>query len=433
MARMDAIAKKTDTQYKYFQSRSKPDPDHNDDDIPMSREEDVKFMQTFCRARFNNDYRDRSEILHSIQGTILEEKLFAEFDEVMAMPANKNSESESDTEEPPFEKITINTDYKIKTSLKEPPMNLKLKPFLDNMEYKGGITVVTDERNELVPTRTVTCWRVCIDYRRLNEATTKDHLLLPFMDQMLERLTGNKYFCFPDGFSRYFQIPIDPMDQEKTTFTCPFGIYAYRRMPFGLCNAPATFQRCMLAIFHDMIEESVKVFMDDFSIFESSFDHFLNNLDKILQHCKDAHLVLNWEKCDFMVKERIMLGHKVSEAGLEVNKAKIKVISKLPPPLTSKLLEKDTSFEFDDKCHNAFKLLKEKLICAPVIVSPNWSLSFELMCDASDFAIGAILGQKDGRNFHPIYFASKTLNTAQQNYTITEKELMVVAFAFDKF
>ncbi|GKD97320.1 reverse transcriptase domain-containing protein [Tanacetum coccineum] len=197
---------------------------------------------------------------------------------------------------------------------------------------------------------------------------------------MLERLPGNKYICFLDGFSGYFQIPIDPNDQEKTTFTCPFGTYAYRRMPFGLCNAPATFQRCMLAIFHDMIEESVEVFIDDFSVFRNSFDKCLNNLDKMLQRCKDAHLVLNWEKCHFMVKEGIVLGHKVSSAGLEVDKAKID----------------DTPFQFDDECQEAFDLLKEKLICAPVIVSPNWNLPFELMCDASDFAVGAVLGTIHG-------------------------------------
>ncbi|GJU46703.1 reverse transcriptase domain-containing protein [Tanacetum coccineum] len=258
---------------------------------------------------------------------------------------------------------------------------------------KGGITVVTNKNDELVQTRTVTGWRVCIDYRKFNEATAKDHFPLPFMDQMLERLTGNKYFCFLDGFSGYFQIPIDPNDQEKTTFTCPFGTYAYRRMPFGLCNAPATFQRCMLAIFHDMIEESVE------------------------------------EKCQFMVKEGIMLGHKVSSAGLEVDKAKIDIISKLPPFTNIK----DTPFEFDDECQKAFKSLKEKLTCAPVIVSPNWNLLFELMCDASDFVVEAVLGQKDGKNFHPIYFASKTLNPAQQKYTVTKKELMAVVFAFDKF
>ncbi|GJW22388.1 reverse transcriptase domain-containing protein [Tanacetum coccineum] len=107
---------------------------------------------------------------------------------------------------------------------------------------KGGITVVANEENELILTCLVTGWRVCIDYRKLNEATRKDHFPLPFMDQMLERLAGNEFYCFLDGFSGYFQIPIDPQDQEKTTFTCPYGTFAYRHMPFGLCNAPGTFQ-----------------------------------------------------------------------------------------------------------------------------------------------------------------------------------------------
>ncbi|GJW60310.1 reverse transcriptase domain-containing protein [Tanacetum coccineum] len=469
-----------------------------------------------------------SKILHSIEGTLLEEEIFAEFDEFIATTTDENSDSESDTEDPPFENIIINTDYKTKTSLEEPPMDLELKPLPNNLEYvfleepsflpviissqltkekknklisvlkkhkqafawkttdipgicpsfckhkiqllddkkpvvqkqrrlnpnmqevvkkeimklldtgiiypiadspwvspihcvpkKGGITVVTNKNDELVPTRTVTGWRVCIDYRKLNEATAKDHFPLPFMDQMLERLAGNKYFCFLDGFSGYFQIPIDPNDQEKTTFTCPFGTYAYRRMPFGLCNSPATFQMCMLEIFYDMIEESVEVFMDDFSVFRNSFDTCLNNLDKMLQRCKDAYLVLNWEKCHFMVKEGIVLGYKASSAGLEVDKAKIDLISKLPHPTNikgvrsflehagfyrrfikdfskiarplTKLLNKDTLFEFDDECQKAFKLLKEKLTCAHVIVSLNWNLPFELMCDASDFAVGAIL------------------------------------------
>nr|GEU80997.1 reverse transcriptase domain-containing protein [Tanacetum cinerariifolium] len=106
---------------------------------------------------------------------------------------------------------------------------------------KGGFTVVENEDNELIPTHLVTGWRVCIDYRKLNEATRKDHFPLPFMDQMLERLAGNKYYCFLDGFSGYFQIPIYPKDQEKTTFTCPYGTFAYRRMPFGLYNAPGMF------------------------------------------------------------------------------------------------------------------------------------------------------------------------------------------------
>nr|GFB45220.1 reverse transcriptase domain-containing protein [Tanacetum cinerariifolium] len=122
---------------------------------------------------------------------------------------------------------------------------------------KGGMTVIKNDENELVPTRLVTGWRFCIDYRKLNEATRKDHFPLLFMDQMLERLAGNEHYCFLDGFLGYFQIPIDPKDQEKTTFTCPYGTFAYKRMPFGLCNAPGTFQRCMMAIFHDMIEKTM--------------------------------------------------------------------------------------------------------------------------------------------------------------------------------
>nr|GEZ06321.1 reverse transcriptase domain-containing protein [Tanacetum cinerariifolium] len=130
---------------------------------------------------------------------------------------------------------------------------------------KGGFTMVENEKNELIPTRLVTGWRVCIDYRKLNEATRKDHFPLLFMDQMLERLARYEYYYFLDSFSGYFQIPIDPRDQEKTMFTCLYGTFAYRRMPFGLCNAPGTFQMCMLAIFHDMVEKTMEVFMDDFS------------------------------------------------------------------------------------------------------------------------------------------------------------------------
>ncbi|GKC59195.1 DNA-directed DNA polymerase [Tanacetum coccineum] len=137
---------------------------------------------------------------------------------------------------------------------------------------KGGMTIVLNYNNEFIHSHTVTGWRVCIDYRKLNDATRKDHFPLPFIDQMLERLCGNEYYCFLDGFSRFFQIPITSEDQEKTTFTCPYGTFAYRRMPLGLCNAPATFQRCMTAIFHDMVEDFMEVFMDDFSVFGNSFD-----------------------------------------------------------------------------------------------------------------------------------------------------------------
>ncbi|GJU48931.1 reverse transcriptase domain-containing protein [Tanacetum coccineum] len=177
---------------------------------------------------------------------------------------------------------------------------------------KGGTTVIANKDNKLIPTRTITGWRVCIDYRKLNDATRKDHFPLTFIDQMLERLLGNEYYCFLDGFFGYFQIPLAPEEQENTTFTCPYGTFAYKRMPFGLCNAPAIFQRCMTAIFQHV--------------------------------CEETNLVLNWEKCHFMVNEGIVLGHKISKAGIEVDKAKVDVIASLPYPTNVK----GTSDDEDD-------------------------------------------------------------------------------------
>nr|GEY89771.1 reverse transcriptase domain-containing protein [Tanacetum cinerariifolium] len=229
---------------------------------------------------------------------------------------------------------------------------------------KGGFTVVENEENELILTRLVTRWRFRIDYRKLNEATRKDHFSLPFIDQMLERLAGNEYYCFLDCFSGYFQIPIDPKDQEKTTFTCSYGTFAYQ---------------------------------------------------KILKRCEDTNLCLNWEKSHFMVKEGIVIGHKISKNRIEVDKAKVNVIAKLPHPTTVKgicsflghasfyrqfiqdflkiprpmtrLLEKDTIFFFFKECVEAFQTLKRKLTEAPILISLDWDLPFELMCDVSDFAI----------------------------------------------
>ena len=143
--------------------------------------------------------------------------------------------------------------------------------------------------------RTQTGWRMCIDYRRLNKSTRKDHFPLPFIDQILERVAGHDFYCFLDGYSGYYQIDIAPEDQEKTTFTCPFGTFAFKRMPFGLCNAPATFQRCMLHIFSDMLENVCEVFMDDFSVFGNDFSSCLANLSKVLNRCMERNLLLNWE------------------------------------------------------------------------------------------------------------------------------------------
>nr|GEX68363.1 reverse transcriptase domain-containing protein [Tanacetum cinerariifolium] len=493
----------------------------------------------------------------------------------------------------------------------------KIEPIFDSpwvspvhcVPKKGCFTVVENEENELILTRLATGWRVCIDYRKLKETTRKDHFPLPLINLMLERLAGNEFYCFLDGFSKYFKIAIDPRDQEKTTFTCPYGTFAYRGMPFGSCNAPGTLQRCMLAIFHDMVEKTMEVFMDDFSVFGNSFENCLFRLDKMLQRCKDTNLSLNWEKshfmvkegivlghkisknkievdiakvdvianlphpvfgvfsitlipidprdqektkftcpygtfvyrrmpfglcnapgtfqrcmlaifhdmvektmevfmddfsvpnsfetclsrldkmlqrCEdiklclnwekshFMVKEGIVLGHKISRNGIKVDKAKVDVITKLPHPTTvkDKMLQrcKDTNLSLNwEKSHfmvkegivlghkisknkievdiakvdvisklphpvfEVFSITLKKLTKALILIAPNWELPFELMCDASDFSIGTVLGKRHEKHFKPIQYASKTMNDVESNYTTIEKVMLAVVYAFEKF
>ena len=326
---------------------------------------------------------------------------------------------------------------------------------------KSGVTTVRNEKGEEIPTRLTTGWRVCIDYHKLNEVTRKYHCPLPFMDQLLERISGYPFYCFLDGYSGYFQFEIIVEDQEKTTFTCPFGTYAYRRMPFGLCNAPAIFQRCMLSIFSDLVERIMEVYMDDITVYGESFEECLIHLKTILQRCIEKNLVLNLEKCHFMVSEGIVLGHIISEKGIEVDKEKVDLISKLPPPTNVKtvrqflghagfykrfiqdfskiakplykLLEKDAKFEWDLECQQRFEEIKAYLTTAPIVRAPNWKLPFEVMCDASDLSIRAVLGQRPEEKPYVVYYASKTLNEAQRNYTTTEKELLAIVYAMDKF
>ncbi|CAN6543861.1 unnamed protein product [Malus baccata var. baccata] len=225
-------------------------------------------------------------------------------------------------------KLVIDAQRRLNPIMKEVVRNEVMKlldagmiyPISDSTQVvpkRSGITVVKNDNNELVLTRLTTRWRMCVDYRKINVGTRKDHFPLPFADQMLERLTGCAFYCFLDGYSGYNQILVAPEDQEKTTFTCPFGT-------FGLCNAPTTFQRCMMSIF-------TRQFIKDFS--------------------------------------------------------------KISRPLCN-LLAKDAHFVFDEACLEAFKKLKTLLTTTPIIAALNWSLPFELMCDASDYAVGAVLGQR---------------------------------------
>nr|GEU90311.1 reverse transcriptase domain-containing protein [Tanacetum cinerariifolium] len=465
----------------------------------------AKFMEIFRDLHFELSFADA--LIHMPKFAPMFKKLLNNKDkliELTKMPLNENCSALADAfiaidDEPISSNIDatyydpegdiLNLEALLNNDLEPPPNQKDYFPSLHkdlkvvepkNQSFKDKPPEV--ELKELPP-----------HLEKLNEATRKEHFPLPFMDQILECLAGNEYYCFLDGFSGYFQIPIDPKDQEKTTFTCPYRTFTYKCMPFGLCNAPATFQRCMMAIFHDTIEQTMEVFMDDFLVFENSFSTCLTNLEKMLKRCEDTKLALNWEKSHFMVKEGIVLGHKISKKGIEVDKAKIevisklpttsddcivlghkiskkgievdkakiKVISKLPHPTTVKgirsflehagfyrqfikdfskisrpithLLEENSPFIFSNECIQAFRTLKEKLTEASILIAPNWDQPFELMFDASDYAIGAVLGQRVEKHFRPIHYASKTVTQAETSYTTTEKEMLAVVYAFEKF
>jgi hypothetical protein len=217
----------------------------------------------------------------------------------------------------------------------------------------------------------------------------------------------------------------------------------------------------MIAVFSEFIEEIVEVFMDDFSVYGKTFMDCLANLDKVLTRCVEVDLVLNWEKCHFMVKQGIVLRHVISERGIEVDKAKVETVEQLPPPTDVKslrsflghvgfyrrfikdfskitkhlthILQNDVTFDFYEKCLESFQTSKSALLSAPIIQPPDWSQPFEIMCDASDYVVGAVLGQRKEGRVHTVYYASKSLNEAQLNYATTEKELLAVVFAFEKF
>ena len=232
-------------------------------------------------------------------------------------------------------------------------------------------------------------------------------------------------------------------------------------MPFGLCNAPTTFQRFMMSMFLDLAEEVMEIFMDDLTVYGSSFEHCLQNLETILHRCQDKILALNWEKCHFMVTEGIVLGHRIYAVGLEVDQVKVSIINTLLPPTTVKgirsflrhasfyrrfirdfskiarplcrLLEKDAKFNFDKFCQNSFEEIKSKLVEASIMGKPDWNKEFEIMFDASEYAMGAVLGQKADKVFRAIYYSSKTFNEAQENYSTTEKEMLAMVFTCEMF
>ena len=302
--------------------------------------------------------------------------------------------------------------------------------------------------------------RVCQDFRKLNAATKKDYFPLPFTDIILDHVSGQECYSFLDGFSGYNQVFIRMADQLKTTFTTEWGTYAFNRMPFGLCNAPGTFQRLMMDIFQDFLRHFLEVFIDDFAVFSTKEQH-LEFLEKTFLRCRETGLKLHPGKCFLGMVSGILLGHVVSKKGLAVDSDKVKAIltfvpptcvrevrgflgcvgyyrrfiegyAKLANPLTE-LLKKEVEFIWTEERQRSFEELKLRLVKAPILAPPDWKQEFHVTLDASGWCLGAILWQMEDKRERPIYYASRQMSSAERNYTATEREALAVVYACKKF
>ena len=304
-------------------------------------------------------------------------------------------------------------------------------------------------------------WRVVVDYRKLNEVTIGDAYPLPRIEEILDQLGHSRYFTTLDLASGFHQIRVNPQDISKTAFCTPDGHYEYTRMPFGCRNGPATFQRLMNSVLTGLNGLQCFVYLDDVIIYAADIVEHSKRLQAVFQRLRDNKLLLQPDKCEFLRKEVAYLGHVISDKGIRPNPDKIKVIetykapktekelkaflgligyyrrfipdfAKMAKPLT-KLFKKDQIFHWDSEQEQAFQKFKAILKSDSILQYPDFSQPFVLTTDASNFAIGAVLSQGPIGQDLPIAYASRTLNKAETNYSVTEKELLAIVWAVKHF
>ncbi|UYV63435.1 hypothetical protein LAZ67_2004061 [Cordylochernes scorpioides] len=304
-------------------------------------------------------------------------------------------------------------------------------------------------------------WRFCVDYRRLNKITKKDVYPLPRVDDALDNLSGARYYSSMDLRTGYWQIEVDEHDREKTAFITPDGLYEFRVMPFGLCNAPATFERMMDTVLKGLKWNICLCYLDDIVVYGPSFEEHLKRLEVVLECLQQAGLNVNNEKCLFGSRQLKILGHVVNENGIHPDPEKVEAILKFPSPKSipdvrsflglcsyyrrfvenfsckakplNDLLKNDAKFCWNEEQENAFEILKEALTSEPVLGHFIEDAETHIHTDASGYGIGAVLIQIQGGAERPIAYASRTLTKAEKNYSTTEKELLAVVWATSKF
>ncbi|CAF4948538.1 unnamed protein product [Pieris macdunnoughi] len=304
-------------------------------------------------------------------------------------------------------------------------------------------------------------WRIVIDYRKLNDITIGDTYPIPNITEILDQLGKSKYFTTLDLSSGFHQIKVKSQDTNKTAFSVPQGHYEFTRMPFGLKNAPATFQRLMNNVLAGLQGERCFVYLDDIVVYSYDLKSHIKNLKSVFQKLRSHNLKLQADKCEFLRKEVGYLGHIITEHGVKPDPKKIEAVQKFPIPkcakdiksflglvsyyrrfipdfsktakLLTKLLKKDTEFEWKFEQQQAFEILKSKLISPPILAYPDFTQPFILTCDASNYAISAILSQGPVGKDRPIAYSSRTLNKAECNYSVTEKECLAIVFGTQTF
>lgn len=312
----------------------------------------------------------------------------------------------------------------------------------------------------LVPKKTGG-YRFCVDYRKLNAVTKKDNYPLPRIDDILDTLNNSVYFTTLDQAWGYWQIPLSETDREKTAFITYNGLYEFNVLPFGLCNAPATFQRLMNLLLAGLQWNTCLVYLDDILIFSKTFEDHIQRLELILHKLESAGLKLRLEKCKFMQTETSYLGYIISSAGIQPDPAKIKSVKEFPIPKSAEkvksflglagyyrrfiknfssiaeplliLLRKNAKFVWTQECQSAFEKLKTFITEAPILIYPDFTKPFLVLTDASGKGLGAILAQVIDEKEHPIAYISRSLKPAEQNYPVFEQEALAVVWAVKQF
>ena len=303
--------------------------------------------------------------------------------------------------------------------------------------------------------------RFCVDYRQLNNATKKDSYPLPRIDDTLDTLTGAEWFSTLDMKSGYWQVGMDPEHREKTAFSIGSGLWQFTVMPFGLCNAPATFERLMELVLRGLSWKTCLVYLDDVIVIGRTFEEHLKNLEDVFRRLRNANLQLSTKKCHLFQKEVKYLGHLVSENGVTVDPDKIRAVQEWPQPKDkheirsflglctyyrrfvrgfadiakplTKLTEEQRDFKWDDGCKRAFEDLKQALVTAPVLSYPRREGDFVLDTDASNVGMGAVLSQMQDGHERVIGYFSKVFSKPERNYCVTRRELVAVIKSIEHF